>query len=330
MQQGCFKMTVTNKKTMMHESLDEMSSGAGQDLVSGILKIQVRNEDMITAQDKAYCLRQQESLYRTLDQIDYWYSIFKEEAEKYRDELKFDYLDSGKPTGQCNRYVRSDDKMSYIEHEFLPFDSMDVLVDKNRHAVSQFAYRIIDYFNSTYNLSVPVPNIDGHTLKMGDRPVYSTYVDMVISHLGGRTFRDTAEEELVKRFRSMIRPSRWSRARPELKKDRIVFQNITGWSDITLEFHGIYRLAYGYESNLSVLCKGIAFGSDDFLNGNTDIISRFDRDDVRLSEWYDLTTDNAMQMRFYKNGRVDVKFKDASAAESCYRRLGLDELEEEE
>lgn len=314
----------------MQESLNEMGYCVSQDLVSHILKIQVRNEDMITAQDRAYCLNQQESLYRTLDQIDYWYSIFREEAEKYRDELKFDYLENGKPTGQCSRYVRSDDRMSYIQHEFLPFDSMNVLVDKNRHAVSQFAYRIIDYFNSTYNLSVPVPNIDGQTLKMGDRPMYSTYVDMVISHLGGRTFRDTAEEELVKRFHNMIRPSRWSRARPELKKDRIVFQNIVGWNDITLEYRGIYRLSYGYESNLSILCEGIAFGTDDFLNGDTGIISTFDSDDVRLSEWYDLTTDNATQMRFYKNGRVDVKFKDAAAAESCYRRLGLDNLTDEE
>ena len=58
--------------------------------------------------------------------------------------------------------------------------------------------------------------------------------------------------------------------------------------------------------------------------------SRFDSHDVRLSEWYDLTTDNATHMRFYKNGRVDVKFKDAVAAESCYRRLGLDNLADEE
>ena len=315
---------------MMQESLNEKISGVGQDLISGILKIQVRNEEMITAQDRAYCLSQQDNLYRTLDQIGYWYSIFRKEAEKYRDELNFDYLDSGKPTGQCDRYVRSDDKMSYIQHEFLPFDSMDELVDKNLHAVRQFAYRIINYFNNTYHLSVPVPDIDGNTLKMGERPVYSTYVDMVISHLGGRTFRDTAEEELVRRFQKMIRPSRWSRARPELKKDRIVFQNIVGWNDITLEYRGIYSLSYGYDTNLSVLCEGIAFGAEDFLNSGIGIISRFDSHDVRLSEWYDLTTDNATHMRFYKNGRVDVKFKDAAAAESCYRRLGLDNLTDEE
>ena len=35
---------------------------------------------------------------------------------------------------------------------------------------------------------------------MGFRPVYQTYVDMVIEHLGGKSFRETAEEELLYRF----------------------------------------------------------------------------------------------------------------------------------
>ena len=79
-----------------------------------------------------------------------------------------------------------------------------------------------------------------------------------------------------------------------------------------------------------MLFDGIAFGAEDFLNCGIGIISRFDSHDVRLSEWYDLTTGNATHMRFYKNGRVDVKFKDAAAAESCYRRLGLENLADEE
>ena len=41
---------------------------------------------------------------------------------------------------------------------------------------------------------------------------------------------------------------------------------------------------------------------------------------------YDLTTTNAEQIRFYKNGRIDVKFKDSATAESCFKRLRLDEI----
>ena len=39
---------------------------------------------------------QQELLYKTLDQIDRWYAVFKEEAEQYQAERKFHYEENGK------------------------------------------------------------------------------------------------------------------------------------------------------------------------------------------------------------------------------------------
>lgn len=44
--------------------------GNAPDLLSGILSVQVRNEEIITEQDRLYCQRQQDLLYKTLDQID--------------------------------------------------------------------------------------------------------------------------------------------------------------------------------------------------------------------------------------------------------------------
>ncbi len=58
--------------------------------------MQVRNEDKITEQDRIYCQNQQNLLYKTLDQIDRWYAIFKEEAEQYRKERDFRYEENGK------------------------------------------------------------------------------------------------------------------------------------------------------------------------------------------------------------------------------------------
>ena len=61
------------------------TAGSHTDLLTGILNVQVRNEDKITEQDRQYCQLQQDQLYRTLDRIDRWYDIFKEEAERYRE-----------------------------------------------------------------------------------------------------------------------------------------------------------------------------------------------------------------------------------------------------
>lgn len=46
------------------------TAGSHTDLLTGILNVQVRNEDKITEQDRQYCQLQQDQLYRTLDRID--------------------------------------------------------------------------------------------------------------------------------------------------------------------------------------------------------------------------------------------------------------------
>lgn len=254
-------------------------AGNAPDLLQGILSVQVRNEDKITEQDRVYCQHQQDMLYKTLDQIDRWYAVFKEEAEQYQAERKFHYEENGK-VSMRDFYTYHNDRDDYSHNEFKPFDLINDLVDKNRNANANFANRIISYFNKTYNVSVPEYKIDEKTLPMGFRPVYETYVDAVIEHLGGKSFRETAVEELLARLNKVVKPAYWSKVKTELKKDKIIFPEII----------------------------------------------RFDDNDVSVTDWYDLTTVNAEQIRFYKNGRIDVRFKDSAAAESCFKRLRLDEI----
>lgn len=157
----------------------------------------------------------------------------------------------------------------------------------------------------TYNVDVPVPKIDGQTLPMGFRPVYQTYVDSVIEHLGGKSFRETAEEELLARFLKTVRPSRWSKVKPELKKDKITFPDIVYWDSIHLEYHGEYEFSYDCRNKVNIFCEGIAYGSDNLINGSTGTVIGLDERNVDITQWYSLTTDNARQIKFYKNGRID-------------------------
>lgn len=299
-------------------------AGNAPDLLSGILSVQVRNEDKITEQDRIYCQNQQEMLYKTLDQIDRWYAIFKEEAEQYREERKFHYEENGK-VSMRDFYSYHNDRDDYSHNEFKPFDILNDMVDKNCNANANFASRIISYFNKTYNVSVPVPGIEKNTLPMGFRPIYETYVDAVIEHLGGKSFRETAEEELLNRFLYVVRPSCWSKVKPELKKDKIMFPEILRFDESYLSYNR-NQIHYNYRGDIETFCEGIAFGADDTIHGSSNMITGFQGDNVDVSGWYDLTTTNAEQIRFYKNGRIDVKFKDSEAAESCFKRLRLDEI----
>lgn len=100
-------------------------AGNAPDLLSGILSIQVRNGDKITEQDRAYCQHQQDMLYKTLDQIDRWYAVFKEEAEQYQAERKFHYEENGK-VSMRDFYTYHNDRDDYSHNEFKPFDLINV------------------------------------------------------------------------------------------------------------------------------------------------------------------------------------------------------------
>lgn len=297
------------------------ATSAGADLLSGILGVEIRNEEKITASDRLYCERQQELLYKTLAQIDRWYGIFTEEAEQYRESHRISYKENGEMSYRESLYP---DDNSYSHHEFKPFKAINGLVSANLDANESFASRIVGYFNRTYNVSVPIPKIDRETLRMGFRPDYMTYVDAVIEHLGGRSFRQTAEDELFRRFLQLVRPGRWSKVKPELKGDKISFPNIVGFDDFYYSNYGKNHIHYNYSDRIATLCEGIAFGSDNLLCGDERMVMRLDKDDVDVSGWYDLTTTNATGMKFFRNGRVDVRFIDRETASRCFSRLRLD------
>ena len=298
-------------------------AGGNADLLSGILGVEIRNEEKITAQDRLFCEKQQEMLYNALEQIDQWYGIFTKEAEKYRESHKISYKENGEISYTEKLYP---DDSNYSHHEFRPFKSINMLASANHSANQNFASRIIGYFNRTYNVSVPVPEINGNTLKMGSRPHYMTYVDAVIEHLGGRSFRKTAEEELIKRFHQLVKPHRWSKVKPELKGDKISFPNIVVFDSFYYDYNRTNHVHYNYHGNISTLCEGIAFGSDDVLCGDKGMVMRLNQDNVDISGWYDLTTTNATGIKFFRNGRVDFRFQNKEAASLCFNRLRLDEL----
>lgn len=83
---------------------------------------------------------------------------------------------------------------------------------------------------------------------------------------------------------------------------------------------------YNYRKELEDFCAGIAFGADDTLQGHTSMILWFNDDNIDVSKPYTLTTTGAEEIKF-KNGRIDVKFKDAKTAEACFHKLRLDSIE---
>lgn len=310
-----------------------ISTAAGTqpyDLLSDILKVEIHHEEKISVADRTFCENQQRELYKTLDQLERWYEVFTADAERFRESHKISYKPNGaihyhEPSTPCEG-IPSD----YRRMEFTPFETINKLVKSYHGAQEAFAMRIVRYFNMTYNVSVPMPTIDPVTLAMGTRPVYETYVSKVFDHLGGRSFRETAVEEILRLFHDLVKPRMWDTMIPQMKGAKISFPHIIHFDYTFAKYWNRYHVYGGDAERIETFCQGIVLGTDDKLNGGQHYLEGFNPYDVDLKRWYKMSTDIAVELQFYKNGRIDVKFEDAAVAAECFRRLHLDEITPEQ
>lgn len=115
--------------------------------------------------------------------------------------------------------------------------------------------------------------------------------------------------------------------KPELKKDKIVFPDVIYFDNFWPEKN---KLDYNSRPKLETFCAGIAFGADDELSRNSSMILWFSDDNVDVSKPHTLTTTHAEEIKFFKNRRIDVKFKDTNTAEECFIKLRLNTIELQE
>jgi len=299
-------------------------AGGSPDLLSSIMGVAVRNEEKIATEDRQFCEERQTKLHATLHRLQWWYGLFAANAEPYRVSRNLAYEENGSVDKYSSRNAyHSEESEDYAAFEFLPFRSLNEVVELYGKAVQAFANDIIRHFNRRYGVSVPLPEIDREKLPMGFMPVYQTYVDAVIEHLGGKGFHEVAEDELIARFHKVVKPH-YRTFKSELRGDKIVIPDVL-WYD-TYTFDDLLRLSGEAECDLNALCAGIMFGVTGSLNGGVNFLSEYNRRDIDVSRWYVFNIGEPVSVKFYKNRRVDFKFENAGAAERCWKKLRLDTL----
>ena len=297
-------------------------AGGHPDLLSSIMGVTIRNEEKIATEDREFCEERQTKLYATLRQLQWWYSLFKANAEPYRELYNLTYEENGSvDTSRLRRFYHNEGRDDYSAFAFRPFEPIDTVVKLYGKAVKAFADDIVRHFNDKYGVSVPLPDIDREKLRMGTMPTYQPHVDSVIAYLGGKDFRETAESELIARLHKEVMPGYSKKSKAELKGNKIVFLEMLWYEDYT--WHTTLHLGWSYMSTLNTLCAGIVFGSTESLNGGMNYIVGYDHNDVDVSRWYALIG-GSVEVKFFKNRRVDFRFENAAAAERCWRKLRLD------
>jgi len=285
----------------------------------------IPEENVIPEQDLKFCLQQQELLYQTLDNIQFWYDVFCKEAFNFAESHTLTYGIDGTLTFHEHYRNESNELPDYRRYGFKPFEVINSLAKNRKNAIRAFSSNIIRYFNSKYSISVPEPET-GENITIDFRPVYTCYTGLVEEYLQGRGFREAAEAELISRIHTLVRPYRNCKL-PELKSDKIIFHGPVRISNSYFSSPPCYRLDYGYDKKLDTLCEGILFGSKNLLNGNLKIIQGFNNLHVDMNLWYPLTFAGGYAMRFYQNGRIDVRFPDTVKAQTCFERLRLNSIE---
>lgn len=285
----------------------------------------IKGKDVFSENDLKFCEEEQRLLYETLDGIGHWYNTFLKDAEQYREEYRFSCDKNGKLN--FNGYFNGHDSLSpnYRKYEFKPFEVINQLVENRIAAIRAFEQNIISYFNKTYHVSIPVPEMNKKGFPLDFRPVYTAYTGLVEQHLQGKGFRQTAEEELTKRFYNTVDCSYWKQKMPEQIKEKIVFYDVIRFDEFYFQY-GKNKIHYNYSRILETFCEGIAFGAQEQLGRNTGIISGFNPDDTNISEWYSLSAYPATGIKFYKNGRIDVRFADSASAKNCFDKLQLNKI----
>ncbi len=84
----------------------------------------------------------------------------------------------------------------FRRHEFDPYESLNIIVGHKKEAFKAFAFKIIEYFRTRYNLDIPqhcaIPEMPFDTY-----PTYLMPLKYIAVYLGGKGFAEKAEEEIM-------------------------------------------------------------------------------------------------------------------------------------
>ena len=86
-------------------------------------------------------------------------------------------------------------------------------------------------------------------------------------------------------------------------------------------------ISYDTIKTINKLIQYLILCSDGEIVDSGNSLSGLNPDYPDFARWYDVAAYNIESLKIYKNQRVDFKFRSASAAQECYNRLGLEEIE---
>ena len=183
-------------------------------------------KELITPEDRAACQVYQQQCYDVLDELAAKHKCLCKEAEKFTDKYAITFKPNG--TVEAQRLSDCEIQDQFINVRFLPFRFINDIAEKYHRTCGLFENLIIGYFAEKYRFTIAYPFSETDNIALGYHPDYNICINYIISQLGGLTFREKAEEEIIRRVLKTVED--FGRGvQPECLGDKIRSSGLPKW-----------------------------------------------------------------------------------------------------
>lgn len=314
---------------------NEQPANTTSDILSLFDSIKVENTSRISEHDRDVCDFHQQLFEQSLQQLVDWSNKFQQAEDDKPNPLYIVQYGAVREKSYCETEQIAPDEI-YKQFEFSPLYGIERCAMLARKMANRFENNIIEHFNRVYRCNFESQNIiakmilsrdpesieSRHSkellrIKQGAAPHYNAILDYIFESMGGATFREQAEKIIMDAFRETIR-----------KYDTQVIKGST----IQMYDWGYFKHWDRYEIDWSARNKIVdtLAAINLFSQGETTPaimpgLMQFSQysQNVNWGQDYEIWTAKVVAMKFFKNGRVDIKFCDADNARQFYTLYGM-------
>ncbi len=286
------------------------------DLLAQVDAVVIDNTERISEKDKKYCELVQNHCHKALSQLQDTLREMMAQSEPYiqsgTGKIKFEdtYGHS------YDEWTIKDVQKKYMLKHYVPCMQEKTIRILFTETCRMFVTDIIGYFNNKYGINISdsnmfrdVPNIKNFDASY--RPNYHEIVDMVIAHLGGRSFAQTMEDEV---YSNALRDyqKRWANVKGSILNvehyaHTCMFDNDLNYETIQNLNRFMDALYYYYTGTICKMTPNDLFGTRRQLQQGEKYASVF------LPE--------IEHFKFYKNNKMEVKFKNPNSAKDFLAKI---------
>ncbi len=286
-------------------------------LLDKFSKVEINNVEKITPKDKEIC----EQLQEQYDELNAHQTKFLKIFDKMQKEEQGSAFNL-KDNGNGNVYIENDYKQPWHKQiMFTPLYAIKSIKEKMITGRKGFIYQIKQHFETTYNLEIDLYRLEE---EQGDIH-YTDIVEFIIGQLDGISLTDSGIERMKSEFRNKIH----RQSRVKVKGKRVLLTDYIWYDYYRDEPRLSYSSSSGAMSKLNLALSYFEQGVTHPLNIIQGYLPHEQGDqEVDTTTEYELFhTEKIKGVRFYKNRRVDLRFKDAETAKAFYDCMELFKLE---